>query len=143
MKDIMILMMLLYIITASIWGQTNTSEKRNSNEVTKSSYNVNQAFEIESLVPMFFTGGYHLCIGYRYEKVRIRVSVINGGTYDAEPAGLKNSSSDFKRYYRTSPGVFLGYNVWENLEVYSYLELHTFAIEEKKTGVQKDLKSAD
>jgi len=34
-------------------------------------YDVKQAFEIESLVPMFFTGGYHFAVGYRYEVARI------------------------------------------------------------------------
>ena len=74
---------------------------------------------------------------------RVRVSVINGGSYDAEPAGTKNSSPEFKRYYKTSPGFFLGYNVWRNLEVYSYLELHTFEIEQKSTGFKRDIHSTD
>jgi hypothetical protein len=106
-------------------------------------YTVKQALEVESLVPMFFTGGYHFALGYRYKKFRIRASVINGGTYNAEAAGLKNSSAEFKRYYTTSPGVFLGYNVWKNLEVYTYLEFHTFEIIQKSTGMKKDLKSTD
>ncbi len=107
------------------------------------SYQAKQAIEIESLVPMFFTGGYHYAVCYRYHQFRIRASIINGGHYDAEPAGLKNSSADFKRYYKTSPGIFLGYNVWKNLELYTYLELHTFAIEQKSVGIQKDIHSTD
>ncbi len=106
-------------------------------------YEVKHAIEVESLVPMFFSGGYHFALGYRYKKIRIRVSLINGGTYNAETAGLKNSSGDFKRYYTTSPGIFLGYNVWKNLEVYTYLEFHTFKITLKSTGIQKDLRSTD
>ena len=47
-------------------------------------YEVKQALEVESLVPMFFTGGYHFGVGYRYNKFRVRVSVINGGTYNAD-----------------------------------------------------------
>ena len=106
-------------------------------------YEVKQAFEAESLFPMFFYGGYHVGLGYRYNKFRVRVSVINGGSYDAEPAGLNNSSPDFKRYYKTSPGFFLGYNVWRNLEVYSFLELHTFEIEQAGTGLTRDIHSTD
>jgi hypothetical protein len=106
-------------------------------------YEVRQAFEMESLFPMFLTGGYHVGLGYRIDKFRFRVSVINGGTYDAEPAGTKNSSPDFKRYYKTSPGFFFGYNVWRNLEIYSYLELHTFEIEQKSTGLKKEIHSTD
>lgn len=107
------------------------------------SYEARQALEAESLFPMFITGGYHLGLGYRYEKFRIRLSVINGGHYDAEPAGIHNSSSDFKRYYKTSPGIFFGYNLWRNLELYSYLEFHTFEIEQKSTGLRQDLHSVD
>lgn len=107
------------------------------------SYDVKQAIEVESLFPMFFTGGYHFAAGYRYEKFRVRVSVINGGHYDAEPAGVHNSSSDFKRYYRPSPGLFLGYNLWHNLEAYTFLEAHTFNIEQKSTGISRDIHSTD
>jgi hypothetical protein len=106
-------------------------------------YEVKHALEFESLVPMFFTGGYHFAACYRYEKFRFRFSVINGGTYDAEPAGINNSSSEFKRYYKTSPGFFAGYNVWKNLETYTYIEFHTFEIEQKSTGSKQDLYSTD
>jgi hypothetical protein len=110
---------------------------------TPRNYDVKHALEVESLVPMFFTGGYHFAVGYRYEKFRIRASIINGGTYDAEEAGIKNSSPEFKRYYTTSPGVFFGYNVWKNLELYTYLEFHTFEITQTSTGNKQDLKSVD
>ena len=106
-------------------------------------YEVKKAIEVESLFPMFFTGGYHVSVGYRVNKFRVRVSVINGGTYDAEPAGTKNSSPDFKRYYKTSPGFFFGYNVWRNLELYSYLELHTFEIKQTSTGLTREINSTD
>jgi hypothetical protein len=104
---------------------------------------VGQALEAESLFPMFFTGGYHFGLGYRYERIRVRVSVIYGGSYDAEPAGIDNAKKEFKRYYRPSPGIFLGYNVWNNLEVYGFLERHTFRIEQKFTGERHDVRSID
>ncbi|WP_321331111.1 hypothetical protein [uncultured Bacteroides sp.] len=107
------------------------------------SYDVKQAFEVESLFPMFLTGGFHAALGYKYDKFRVRVSVINGGTYNAETAGINNSSSTFKRYYKTSPGIFLGYSIWKNLEVYAYTEFHTFEIEQKSTEIKKDLHSTD
>ena len=47
------------------------------------SYEVKQAWEIEGLVPMFITGGFHVAVCYWYEKFRFRVSIINGGDYDA------------------------------------------------------------
>jgi hypothetical protein len=106
-------------------------------------YEVIHAIEVESLVPMFFTGGYHIAVGYRYKRFRIRASVINGGTYDAEKAGIKNSSPEFKRYYTTSPGVFFGYNLWKNLELYTYLEFHTFKITQPNTGDKQNVTSID
>jgi len=106
-------------------------------------FTVKHALEVESLVPMFFTGGYHFAVGYRFKRFRIRASVINGGTYNAERAGVNNSSNSFKRYYTTSPGLFLGYNIWRNLELYTYLEFHTFAITQRSTQVVKNLKSID
>jgi len=106
-------------------------------------YEVKQAFEVESLFPMFLTGGFHVAAGYRFDKFRIRFSIINGGSYDAEAAGINNSSANYKRYYKTSPGIFLGYNLWRNLEAYTYLEFHTFEIEQKSTGIRKNLHSTD
>ena len=76
-------------------------------------YTVKQALEVESLVPMFLFGGYHFAVGYRYKKFRVRASVINGGTYNAETVGLNDSPPAFKRFCNTSPGIFFGYNVWK------------------------------
>lgn len=131
-----------FIMLSSLLAQTDSIRCLSSDSETKT-YNVKQACEIESLFPMFITGGFHAGLGYRYEKIRVRVSVINGGDYDAEPAGTENSSGDFKRFYKTSPGLFLGYNIWKNLEAYSFLEFHTFEIEQKSTGLKKDIHSTD
>lgn len=142
MKAKLFLISVLAIVATTIHAQSD-STKGTFFKPTPRNYEVKQAFEAESLFPMFFTGGYHVGLGYRYDKFRVRVSVINGGSYDAEPAGVKNSSPEFKRYYKTSPGLFLGYNVWKNLEVYSFLELHTFEIEQTSTGIKKDIHSTD
>jgi len=106
-------------------------------------YEVKQALEVESLVPMFLTGGYHFGVGYRYDKFRVRVSVINGGTYNADVQAVSGTVDGYKRYYTTSPGFFIGYNVWKNLEVYGYYERHTFEIEQMETGEKQDLPSND
>lgn len=126
----------LLLITFFLATNTFAQEK-------KCSYDVDQALEIESLVPMFVTGGYHMAVGYRYKKIRVRASVINGGSYNAETAGINNSSKDFKRHYKTSPGVFLGYSIWKNLELYTFLEAHRFGIEQKSTGIEKSMSSLD
>jgi len=146
MKHISIKLSVLFVVT--LFTATNVLAQSDTTagtfwRPTPRNYEVKQAFEFESLVPMFFTGGYHFAVCYRYDKFRFRASVINGGTYDAEPAGLTNSSPEFKRYYKTSPGFFLGYNVWKNLEVYTFLELHTFEIEQSSTGRKDDIHSTD
>ena len=135
-------LILLMFFSVTIEAQTDSSKGTFWTPKPRN-YQVKQAIEVESLIPMFFTGGYHFAVGYRYKKFRLRVSVINGGTYNAETAGINNNSANFKRYYTTSPGVFFGYNVWKNLDVYTYLEFHTFRITQRSTGDQKDLKSID
>lgn len=106
-------------------------------------YEVKQAFEVESLVPMFFTGGYHFAVCYRYNKFRFRTSIINGGTYNADAQAIGDVDEGYKRYYTTSPGFFFGYNVWKNLELYGYYERHTFEVEQMATGEKQDLPSND
>lgn len=73
----------------------------------------------------------------------MRVSIINGGNYDEEPNGINNSSTIFKRHYKTSPGIFLGYNIWKNLEIFTFIEAHTFEIEQKSSANKKDIHSTD
>lgn len=133
----------LFLISATIQAQNDKTNGSTFWHPIPRNYEVKQAIEVESLVPMFFTGGYHVGVGYRYRKFRVRVSIINGGTYDAEKVGLKNSSPEFKRFYNTSPGIFLGYNIWKNLELYTYLESHTFGIKQESSGITKDIHSVD
>ncbi|HEY4787457.1 MAG TPA: hypothetical protein VIH57_15470 [Bacteroidales bacterium] len=142
MKKYTLIIAVVLITTNHVFGQPDTIAGTFWNPQPRN-YEVKHALEFESLFPMFFTGGFHAAVCYRYKKIRLRVSVINGGTYDAEPAGIHNSSAQFKRYYKTSPGVFLGYNIWKNLETYTYLEFHTFEIEQKSTEIKKDIRSTD
>jgi len=135
--------MCVFASLGCVFAQNDSLRVKEPAKTHAKSYEVKSAVEVESLVPMFLTGGYHIGVGYRYERFRVRLSVINGGSYDAETAGVNNSSADFKRFYKTSPGLFLGYNLWRNLELYSYLEAHTFEIEQKSTGIRKDMHSLD
>ena len=137
MKTNWLFLLLFLTLTTTLFSQDQQSSTK------PRSYEVKEAFEIESLVPMFLTGGYHFAIGYRYDKFRVRASVINGGTYDAETAGINNTSSEFKRFYKTSPGIFFGYSVWKNLELYGFAEFHTFSIQQKSTKIEKDIHSID
>lgn len=142
MKKLLLFFTALSITATTVFAQNDTSTSTFWHPTSRN-YAVKQALEVESLVPMFFTGGYHFALGYRYRKFRVRVSVIDGGTYNAETVGVNNSSPAFKRFYNTSPGIFFGYNVWKNLELYTYLESHTFGIQQQSTGIKKDLKSID
>lgn len=137
MKTNWLFLLLFFALTTTLFSQDQQSSTK------PRSYEVKQAFEVESLVPMFLTGGYHFAISYRYDKFRVRASVINGGSYNAETAGINNTSSEFKRFYKTSPGIFLGYNVWKNLELYGFAEFHTFSIQQKSTKIEKDIHSID
>jgi hypothetical protein len=142
MKRSVFIIFITFFSIASILAQSDTT-RGTFWHPKPANYEVKHALEFESLFPMFLTGGFHFAACYRYEKFRFRVSVINGGSYDAETAGLNNSASSFKRYYKTSPGLFFGYNIWKNLETYTYMEFHTFEIEQKSTGLKKDIHSTD
>lgn len=144
MKRLLLFIVVLMARGTCLKAQTaNQKDTVSTRHALPPNYQVKQAIEVESLVPMFLTGGYHFALCYRYKKFRVRASVINGGDYDAEPAGLKNSSAQFKRFYKTSPGIFLGYNVWRNLELYTYVEKHTFEIEQKSTGIKQNMHTTD
>ena len=142
MKNQIVLVAVIACIATDLSAQSPSTNGTFWNPIPRN-YEVKQAFEVESLVPMFFTGGYHFGVGYRYEKFRVRVSVINGGTYNADLQAVSGTVDGYKRYYTTSPGFFLGYNVWKNLEVYGYYERHTFEIEQMESGEKQDLPSND
>ena len=143
MKKKIVLIVCLSVTSIFMYGQSDSLQVKTGLKTHSKSYEVKSALEVESLVPMFLTSGYHFAVGYRYKRFRVRVSIINGGSYDAETAGVNNSSANFKRFYKTSPGLFLGYNLWRNLELYTYLESHTFDIEQKSTGIHKDIHTVD
>lgn len=133
----------LLLCSSMLLASTATAQTDSVKASPRETAIARQAVEVESLFPMFFTGGYHFGVGYRYDRFRLRVSVIDGGTYDAEPAGLDNSSGGFERRYRPSPGIFLGYNPWRGLETYTFLELHDFEIVQKSTGQTRRIHSTD
>jgi hypothetical protein len=144
MKRIILLAGCLSLLIESLNCQINKSDTCRFFNPCPKNFQVRNAVEIESLFPMFFYRGYHFAIGYRYKHFRIRASIINGGTYSAEQAGINNKANEFNRYYsRVGAGVFIGYNVWKNLEIYSYIERHHFKIEEKITKEAQMINSTD
>lgn len=142
MKIILFISLLSVFSTSNLLAQTDTVEGTFWHPIPRN-YDVKHAIEVESLFPMFLFGGYHFAVGYRYEKFRVRLSVINGGTYNAETVGINNFPPNFKRFYNTSQGIFLGYNVWKNLDIYTYLESHTFGIQQLSPGNTIEIKSID
>ena len=106
--------LLSLIITIAVSGQKSLFDSCSFFNPCPRHYEVKHAIEAESLFPMFFYGGYHFAVGYRYKNLRIRTSIINGGSYDAEPAGIHNNAKEYKRFYsKMGYGLFLGYNVWK------------------------------
>ncbi len=143
MKRIITGVALFMLLPVLANAQSDTTLKGTFLKPVPRNYEVKHAIEVESLFPMYFYGGYHVGVCYRYRHFRFRVSVINGGSYDTESAGIPNSSGEYSRYYKTSPGFFAGYNVWKNLEAYIFLEFHTFQIEQKSTGETQNIQSTD
>jgi hypothetical protein len=142
MKKQIILLILLACLATTISGQSDSTSGTFLKPKPRN-YEVKHAIEVESLVPMFFFGGYHIGVGYRYKHFRVRVSVINGGSYNADGQAVGEVDEGYKRYYTTSPGFFLGYNVWKNLEIYGYYERHTFKVEQMSTGETQNIPSND
>jgi hypothetical protein len=142
MKKRIFLFVLLVSLVSTILAQSDSARGTFWKPIPRN-YEVKQAIEIESLFPMYFYGGYHVGVGYRYKNFRIRASVINGGSYNADGQAIGDIDEGYKRYYTTSPGIFLGYNVWRNLEIYGYYERHTFEVEQMSTGEKQDLPSND
>lgn len=140
MKSKSIIAACLLFSTSSIFAQS-TIEKLFVHD--PANYEVRHAVEVESLFPMFLYGGFHFGVGYRYEKWRIRMSVINGGDYNVDSQAWSGAVDGYERYYTTSPGFFLGYNVWKNLALYGYYENHTFDIKQLETDQKAELVSND
>jgi hypothetical protein len=137
-----VLLVASLLMTTRAFAQIDTTDGTFLHPIP-ASYAVKQAFEVESLVPIFFMGGYHAALGYRYRKFRFRISVLNGGRLNTERIGISNSSPEFKRYYKTSPGFSFGYNLYKHLELFAFVGLNTFAIEQQSSGIKKNIRSND
>lgn len=140
MKAILLLGVLCIAINSPAYAQNKQESFWNP---SPPNYEVNHAFEFESLVPMFLYGGYHFAGSYRYKKLRFRCSIINGGDYNADNQAVGEVDEGFERYYQTSPGFFLGYFLWKNLELYGYYEHHTFEVKQLNQNEVMELQSND
>ncbi len=136
--------LLFFAVSSQLFSQSSDSTDSIWHLFSENKAQVSSAFEVESLFPMFFYGGYHFGIGYRFSDFRIRASVIKGGTYDVEPNGINNSKDSFERYYaKPGYGIFFGYNIWQNWDFYTYIERHTFGITQKASSQELMLYSTD
>jgi hypothetical protein len=62
---------------------------------------VNQRFlkyDVESQVPCFIFGGYHLSLGIAHENLRFRAEIQNSGNMNFGQFGLTNKNENFGRY---------------------------------------------
>jgi len=67
MKKYTTCLLILYLITTNLFTQTDDTSIGTFWHPNPPNYQVKQALEVESLVPMFLTGGYHFTVGYRYK----------------------------------------------------------------------------
>lgn len=118
----------LFLILTSVSLIMDRSEARADEPIRR--------FEIEAVPLVYFTKGYHLSLGYRVNRFRLRASVIDAGTYNAEV-----SNQDFKRFETPgSYGLFAGYFVWKHLEAYAFLDRHNLKVRQRSTGEERDLR---
>ena len=100
-------------------------------------YEVKKAIEIEAVPFVYFSKGYHVSVGYRYNKFRFRASVINAGTFNSE-----TKNDQFERFETKGTfGFFAGYNVWKNLETYLFVDRQVFDIKQKSSSEIKQVNS--
>jgi hypothetical protein len=90
MKRIIPWVALLMLLSLLASVQLDTTLKGTFFKPVPRNYEVKHAIEVESFFPMFFIRGYHVGVCYQYKHFRFRVSVINGGFNDADPAGIPN-----------------------------------------------------
>jgi hypothetical protein len=132
MKQILVFLLILGLAATPAMAADNSTESQPG------------TWQVESLVPMFFFGGYHAAVGYRQGNFRIRASVIYGGDYDAEQAGADNSANAFKRFYdQGSYGVFGDYFIWKGLHAFVFVESHNWIIESKGNDARNTMSTID
>jgi hypothetical protein len=132
----------MYIVTflflfIAAFGLAQSVSKSTFWKPDPANYTVKKAFEIEAVPFVYFSEGYHLSVGYRYKKLRFRISTINAGTYNSE-----TSNDEYERFETKGTfGFFAGYNVWKNLETYVFVDRQVFDIKQKASSEIKELKT--
>jgi hypothetical protein len=146
MKKYTLLAALLFLVATTLLAQTNSPASTFWHPNPRN-YDVKQALEVESLVPMFLTGGYHFAVGYRYRKFRVRVSVINGGTFNADAFGITQTSTGIiKDVKSTDTGVGLAYQFFIGRSFYIQPGVHLYLRSNKTVDfgdVQYHIPTAD
>lgn len=102
---------------------------------TPTNYEVKQAMEIETLPFFYLSDGYHISLGYRYERFRFRASLLDAGTFDSDTANKQFSRFEVQGTF----GLFAGYNVWKNLETYIFFDRQVFNIQNNSTEEMQTL----
>jgi hypothetical protein len=72
-------------------------------------------------------------VGYRLQKFRFSASIIDAGAFNSEA-----SNDEFERFESMGTfGLFAGYNVWKNLEMYVFVDRQVFDIKQKSSSETK------
>ena len=138
MKRFIKIILFTVLVTTSWFVQAQQAASSSFFRPSPPNYDVKQAFEVEAVPVFYFTGGYHVSVGYRFRKFRVRLSTVSSGTYDEEPKDKDN----FKRLEKDGTfGVFVGYFPWKNLETYAFTDRNVMTITQEKTNESKVLRA--
>lgn len=133
-KLIQIVSMFILFVTIKINGQDN------ENLVSQKSFN----YEIETQVPCFIVGGFHLSVGGRYENLRVRAEIQNSGTMDFGQFGLHNQNKNSHRYLdNISVGVAGDYFFYKGFFVSGSIETRNWKINDEDKTSEKHIRTID
>lgn len=127
-----LLVVTLLLLSLRVAGQATKNSFLNP---SPANYQVAKAIEVEAVPFVYLSGGYHVSIGYRYNRLRFRASIIDAGSYNSQPG-----NADFKRFESSgSFGIFAGYFVWKNLETYGFVDRQVFTVKQNATDESRSL----
>lgn len=131
---IQIVSLFIFFMTTQISGQDNEYL------VNQKSFN----YEIETQVPCFIVGGYHLSVGGRFENFRVRAEIQNSGTMDFGEFGLNNQNKNFHRYLdNISVGVAGDYFFYKGFFVSGSIETRNWKINDEDKTSEKYIRTID
>ena len=97
--------------------------------------------EVESMPLMFASGGYHLGFGAVYKYFRVNMTAVNAGDFDEDTGSLINADDDKTERSEKGFGIFAGYYIWKNLELFGLLESVDYKITHTASGEVQNIET--